>query len=511
MPNASPSSRRDTSRASQRSLNAKDPPWSRRVLNAAHAVQAALQANNEKLQASIERRQFECQFAEFYSNWPRDEEYYTLLAECRQTRLALRQASPGATYSFLDILTTTLIQCTTHAEELACEDEHKFKSCLSPSLSSRTHAHSSDLTQLEAVQTFHGGPRIAPSLTNDEKSYEDEPEFEYCSSPLLSPHAGLCSSDSMRPRAPCSTPTIRKVPRVIPPLAKVDEHQLDIHLAHQVPVQSAEAPRDMSPNMAVIEQPELGSVRESPTRDTPEANKEDTLVYDTRITPERVCKTRLRMRPSPLEPSACPSARQTAPCDQNKTVFCGEILNIPHISANAEMHPEERERHLTAVELAEPSLHADVKPLRRVPIPSPPVHGEVHSLTAKQLTTRKAVSEDEEMNAIQHAHVPSAAPSLPKRTPIFSIRAVSLHQSANESQSPPSNLAAPGRHKSLNVVSPVPTVRINAGQATDPGTCPLTPNIAVHRPGVSLPFQGKRRSPASGMPSHQAKVISSTK
>ena len=260
MPNASPSSGRDTSRASRRSSNTKDPPWSRRVLDAAHAVQAALQANNEILQANIERRQFENEFAEFYSNWPRDEEYYTLLTECRWTRLAFRQMSPGTTYSFLDILTTTLIRCTTRAEGLAYEDEHKFKNCSPPSLSPHANARSSDSTRLETIQMSHKGPRIAPSLTNDEKSYEDEPEFKYRSSPLSSPHAGSRSSDSMRSRAPCSIPTIRKVPRVVPPLAKVDEHRFDIHLAHQVPVQSAEAPRDMSPNTAVIEQPELGSV-----------------------------------------------------------------------------------------------------------------------------------------------------------------------------------------------------------------------------------------------------------
>ncbi|KAF8690209.1 hypothetical protein AX14_003073 [Amanita brunnescens Koide BX004] len=238
----------------------KDPPWSRRVLNTAHAVQAALQANNEILQASIESRQFESQFAEFYSNWPCDEEYYTLLAECQQMQLALRQVSPGSTYTFLDILTTTLIQYTTRAniEELAYEDEHKFKNCLPHSLCPHANVRLSKLTQLEAVQTSHKGSRSAPSLTNNEKVHEDK-HWQICSSPPLSSHAASHSSDSRHPKA--------------------------IHLGHQVPVQSTEVPHDMSPNTAVMEQPGLGFVQESPTRDTSKASKEDALAIESRNTP----------------------------------------------------------------------------------------------------------------------------------------------------------------------------------------------------------------------------------
>ena len=324
MSNTSPSSGCNTSRASRRSSNTKDPPWSRRVLDTAHAVQAVLQANNEILQASIERRQFENEFAEFYSNWPRDEEYYALLAECRQTRLALRQANPGSTYTFLDILTTTLIRYTTRAniEELACEDEHKFKSCSSPSLSFRTHAHSSDSTRLEAVQTSHKGSRSAPLLMNDEKVHEDK-HGQICSSPLLSPHVTSRSSDSRRPEA--------------------------IHLGHQVPDQLVEVPRDTSPSTA--------------------------------------------------------------------------------------------------------SLHPDVKSLRRVTIASPPIHGEVASSTRKQLLSRKAISEDDETEADTCLLIPLTAFTLPKQTPVRSIRAISPRQGGKEFRTHPSTLATPGRHGSTNVVS----------------------------------------------------------
>ncbi|KAF8680846.1 hypothetical protein AX14_004449 [Amanita brunnescens Koide BX004] len=139
-------------------------------------------------------------------------------------------------------------------EELTYEDEHKFKNCSPHSLSLHTNAHSSDSTRLKAIQMSHKGSRSTPSLTNDEKVHEDK-HWQICSFLPLSSRADSHSSDLIRPKA--------------------------IHLGHQVPAQLVEVLRDMSPNMAVIEQPELGSVRESPTRDTPEANKEDTSVYDT--------------------------------------------------------------------------------------------------------------------------------------------------------------------------------------------------------------------------------------
>ena len=305
MPNASPSSGRDTSRASQRSSKTKDPPWSRRVLDAAHAVQAALQANNEILQASIEHRQFECQFAEFYSNWPRDEEYYTLLAECRQ-------ASPGATYSFLDTLTTTLIRCTMHAEEYTYKDEHKFKNCLSPSLSPRTNVRSSDL-----------------------------------------------------------------------------------------------------------------------------------------------------------------------------------------------------KRPLTAMKMSDTSLHPNIKSLRRAPVALPPVHGEVPSSVTKQMLEGEAVSKEKGTSTPEYSPIPLAALSLPKRMPIPSLRAAPSRLLEDESKRHLPMVT--GQHKPINVVSPIPTPRINTRQATDPGTCLLTLNIAVHRPGVSLPFQSECRWSSANEPPVQAEALMSTK
>ena len=114
-----------------------------------------------------------------------------------------------------------------HAEGLAYEDKPKFKNCSPPSLSPHTNARSSDLTQLEAVQTFPKGPKSTPSLMNNEKSCEDGPELKQtCSSLLLSPHTALRSSDSRHPKA--------------------------IHLSHQVPAQLVEVRRNTSPSMASL-------------------------------------------------------------------------------------------------------------------------------------------------------------------------------------------------------------------------------------------------------------------
>ena len=60
------------------------------------------------------------------------------------------------------------------------------------------------------------------------------------------------------------------------------------------------------------------------------------------------------------------------------------------------------------------SLHPNVKPLRRIPIALPPVHGEVSFSTIKQLSGRKAVNKDEETNTPKGSHIPLAALTLPK-------------------------------------------------------------------------------------------------
>ncbi|KAF8676332.1 hypothetical protein AX14_004973 [Amanita brunnescens Koide BX004] len=173
---------------------------------------------------------------------------------------------------------------------------------------------------------------------------------------------------------------------------------------------------------------------------------------------------------------------------------------MPH---NGKTCPDGGERPLMLMEMSDASLRPDVKTLCCVPVPSPPVRGEA-SLTMKQLLSRKAVSEDKETRADTCSPMPSAALSLPERTPILSTQAVSSCQGRNESHSPPNALVVPKRHESTSVVSPASTASVNAHLVTKCDAHPLALNNVVNRPGVSLPFQGKHRSPASETPSHQA-------
>ena len=51
--------------------------------------------------------QLEWAFAEHYSQYPHNEEYFSLLADCHQTRLVLETTS-NAQHTFLEVLTSTL-------------------------------------------------------------------------------------------------------------------------------------------------------------------------------------------------------------------------------------------------------------------------------------------------------------------------------------------------------------------------------------------------------------------
>ena len=96
------------------------------------------------------------------------------------------------------------------------------------------------------------------------------------------------------------------------------------------------------------------------------------------------------------------------------------------------------------MKMSDTSLHPDIKLLRRIPVALPPVHGEVPSLVTKQMLEGEAVSKEEGTSTPEYSPVPSAALTLPKRTPVLSIRAVSYRQGGNKSQPPQSTLIAPG-------------------------------------------------------------------
>jgi hypothetical protein len=146
MPNVPPTSGRNTIRGSRMSSNTKDPPHLRRredFYKALDQIAADLRASRQQSQACHE---LEGQFVDHFRNWPCDEEYHSLLADCRQTLLAHR-ASPSSTHTFLDVLTSTLVRRAkpTRVGESTPEDEHKLNCSPSP-LSPRAEAHSSNLT-----------------------------------------------------------------------------------------------------------------------------------------------------------------------------------------------------------------------------------------------------------------------------------------------------------------------------------------------------------------------------
>jgi hypothetical protein len=111
-------------------------------------------------------------------NWPCNEEYYSLLADCQQTQLA-RRASPSSTYAFLDVLTSTLIRRTEwiRVKEIASTDEPKSR-CSSPPLCPCANMCPFESIRPKAMLpdlTTHKGLRSGPSSMDDEKDSSDRP------------------------------------------------------------------------------------------------------------------------------------------------------------------------------------------------------------------------------------------------------------------------------------------------------------------------------------------------
>ena len=113
--------------------------------------------------------QLEWAFAEHYSQYPHDEEYFSLLTDCHQTRLVLETIS-DAQYMFLEVLTSTLTRHAMSVEGTNHMGEHKFGSA--HSLSSRAVPRSLSTTRPEAIRSVpiaQVSIRTLPSLMNDEE------------------------------------------------------------------------------------------------------------------------------------------------------------------------------------------------------------------------------------------------------------------------------------------------------------------------------------------------------
>ena len=136
MPNVSYSNGHNTRRASQEpSSNLKDPPQSRRarILVGCDNAETFLQDRQAMSKASDAYWQLEWAFAKHYLQYPQDEEYFSLLANCHQTCLVLETTS-NVQHTFLEVLTSTLTWCATRVKETNHTSEHKSSSAhlLSP-------------------------------------------------------------------------------------------------------------------------------------------------------------------------------------------------------------------------------------------------------------------------------------------------------------------------------------------------------------------------------------------
>jgi hypothetical protein len=94
-----------------------------------------------------------------------------------------------------------------------------------------------------------------------------------------------------------------------------------------------------------------------------------------------------------------PNKKTPAPCSSPYAVTCLDAGRQP----------------LTPAGMPGTHLHTDTSSLRRVPVTSCLVHGEMLSSMTKQLLERKVVSSDEEESAKQHSPDTKAAPALPNQ------------------------------------------------------------------------------------------------
>jgi hypothetical protein len=82
-----------------------------------------------------------------------------------------------STYTFLDVLTSALIQCSRHTEDSVYEDEPNFKNSSSPLLSSHANSPLANSRRHEAalpIPTVPEGLRNALSLVSNEKTHEKQ-------------------------------------------------------------------------------------------------------------------------------------------------------------------------------------------------------------------------------------------------------------------------------------------------------------------------------------------------
>ena len=140
-----------------------------RLLAGCDDAETFIQERQTMSKASDAYWQLEWAFAEHYLQYPHDEEYFLLLADCHETHLILETIS-DAQYTFLEVLTSTLMRRATGVEGTNHTGKHKFGSA--HSLSSRVVPRSLSTTWPEAIRSVpiaRLSIRTRPSLSNDEE------------------------------------------------------------------------------------------------------------------------------------------------------------------------------------------------------------------------------------------------------------------------------------------------------------------------------------------------------
>jgi hypothetical protein len=380
MPNAPPTNGRNSFRGSRMSSNTKDPPWSRRALDAAYTVKAALQEQRQLVEASF--------------HW---------------IDASLQWIQEGVMQYWLESQHDNCRQIQT-----ACQ------ASLSP-----------DATGLST-------PAQTRRLTCIEATPEDKPKLS-CLPPPLSPRANALSFESNWPKAAYSVPTTQKGLGIGP--SSMDDEQAyrdtlsHLRMNHTVSQElHALSPTTTTVSEQMKGEPGEGSMRASPGIDETQVPSQVPMKSDT-IPSELNVSCRTRETSPSSHNKADKSTATCSPLRQEPRCFVSEATTAPHSPSFAAMDPNKEELPPASVELAGAGLHPNLRSSRRMTDASPPVGEGSPSMTG-QLRAGKTTSKGEETSTCEYAPIAKVALMLPNQSLASSMRAAPSCPRNDEARSP---------------------------------------------------------------------------
>jgi hypothetical protein len=470
MPHAPQSPRRDYKRARSSSNDKQPPRDSRRKERISRTtlddIEAILDATSRRLQASIEC-DLDKEFADYYWNVPRDEEYYLLLEDCQARYHALKAGPCPCT--FREVLMTS-------------------------------------------------GP-LRPQYPTSAEHTDHTGEPESFHPPIRSsPRANMPLAKSTPAHA---LPASSKASASLPSKEETQKGQL---LTSRTTTPAVKITHASSP----MKMARIGPSDEDTGGRT---DRVHTMSTASSIDPSSACKTQMNDDTSSIHNKQEPLPRsrnktsepfmgRSLPTREPQLSALSKKMRIAsHTSPYAGIKPKERQRCLTAVEFMkglDESFDIDAKSLRRtesldtdvcmlrrretletsvrelrcIPVTQWSSPGEVLSSTREQSLEKKAVSEDDGQKVPKRMPVAGAALTLPS-PPAFFIRAKSPRQSGNELETP--SLVAHRQYGPTSIISPRLTASVSTRLITEPGAHSNAPKEAVLRPGVDPPFPDKIR------------------